>query len=154
MYEVAGEKEKAVSIAKQVFDEANAVRGEMEQLNEDDQETSKQTLELLEDNISLWTSDEPDEYAVEPRPWEEQAEIPAPVTLEDGLTACHLTETAERSQDLIAVIQKLVLMMEVGTKPDEKAATSIIESLKQNIPRCAPLATRSVRKRAIFVPST
>ncbi|TRY88309.1 hypothetical protein DNTS_016700 [Danionella cerebrum] len=58
-YEILNSPEKACSLAKQAFDEAIA---ELDTLNEESYKDSTLIMQLLRDNLTLWTSDNaPDE---------------------------------------------------------------------------------------------
>lgn len=56
-YEILSQPEKACSLAKQAFDDAIA---ELDSLNEDSYKDSTLIMQLLRDNLTLWTSDMPD----------------------------------------------------------------------------------------------
>ncbi|XP_078479125.1 14-3-3 protein beta/alpha-1-like [Lampetra planeri] len=53
-YEILNSPERACELAKQAFDEAIA---ELDQLNEDSYKDSTLIMQLLRDNLTLWTSD-------------------------------------------------------------------------------------------------
>jgi 14-3-3 protein epsilon len=53
-YEILGAPDKACQLAKQAFDEAN---GELDTLSEDSYKDSTLIMQLLRDNLTLWTSD-------------------------------------------------------------------------------------------------
>ena len=53
-YELRGDPEKACELAKQAFDNAIA---ELDQLNEDSYKDSTLIMQLLRDNLTLWTSE-------------------------------------------------------------------------------------------------
>jgi len=53
-YEIMSEPEQACSLAKQAFDDAIA---ELDMLNEDSYKDSTLIMQLLRDNLTLWTSD-------------------------------------------------------------------------------------------------
>lgn len=53
-YEIQNNPEKACKLAKQAFDEAIA---ELDQLNEDSYKDSTLIMQLLRDNLTLWTTD-------------------------------------------------------------------------------------------------
>jgi len=53
-YEILNSPEKACSLAKQAFDDAIA---ELDSLNEDSYKDSTLIMQLLRDNLTLWTSD-------------------------------------------------------------------------------------------------
>jgi len=53
-YEILNSPEKACQLAKQAFDEAIA---ELDTLNEDSYKDSTLIMQLLRDNLTLWTSD-------------------------------------------------------------------------------------------------
>lgn len=55
-YEILNNSDKACKLAKQAFDEAIA---ELDQLNEDSYKDSTLIMQLLRDNLTLWTSDAP-----------------------------------------------------------------------------------------------
>ncbi|XP_016140451.1 14-3-3 protein beta/alpha-like, partial [Sinocyclocheilus grahami] len=58
-YEILNSPEKACALAKQAFDEAIA---ELDTLNEESYKDSTLIMQLLRDNLTLWTSDNaPDE---------------------------------------------------------------------------------------------
>ncbi|KGN62694.1 14-3-3 protein 7 [Cucumis sativus] len=57
-YEILNSPERACHLAKQAFDEAIA---ELDGLNEDSYKDSTLIMQLLRDNLTLWTSDLPDE---------------------------------------------------------------------------------------------
>ncbi|KAJ4964565.1 hypothetical protein NE237_016414 [Protea cynaroides] len=57
-YEILNSPERACHLAKQAFDEAIA---ELDTLNEDSYKDSTLIMQLLRDNLTLWTSDLPDE---------------------------------------------------------------------------------------------
>lgn len=65
-YEIMNDADKACKLAKQAFDDAIA---ELDTLREDSYKDSTLIMQLLRDNLTLWTSDQPDE--------EEDAEKPA-----------------------------------------------------------------------------
>jgi 14-3-3 protein beta/theta/zeta len=53
-YEILNSPEKACQLAKQAFDDAIA---ELDTLNEDSYKDSTLIMQLLRDNLTLWTSD-------------------------------------------------------------------------------------------------
>ncbi|XP_026088537.1 14-3-3 protein beta/alpha-1-like [Carassius auratus] len=53
-YEILNSPEQACALAKQAFDEAIA---ELDTLNEDSYKDSTLIMQLLRDNLTLWTSD-------------------------------------------------------------------------------------------------
>jgi len=53
-YEILNSPDKACQIAKQAFDDAIA---ELDTLNEDSYKDSTLIMQLLRDNLTLWTSD-------------------------------------------------------------------------------------------------
>ncbi|KAL3504746.1 hypothetical protein ACH5RR_034587 [Cinchona calisaya] len=57
-YEILNSPERACHLAKQAFDEAIA---EVDSLNEDSYKDSTLIMQLLRDNLTLWTSDLPEE---------------------------------------------------------------------------------------------
>ncbi|XP_042492005.1 14-3-3-like protein D [Macadamia integrifolia] len=57
-YEILNSPERACHLAKQAFDEAIA---ELDTLNEESYKDSTLIMQLLRDNLTLWTSDLPDE---------------------------------------------------------------------------------------------
>lgn len=57
-YEILNTPEMACNLAKQAFDDAIA---ELDSLNEDSYKDSTLIMQLLRDNLTLWTSDMPDE---------------------------------------------------------------------------------------------
>ncbi|XWS44561.1 hypothetical protein CRYUN_Cryun15aG0056900 [Craigia yunnanensis] len=57
-YEIMNSPERACHLAKQAFDEAIA---ELDTLNEDSYKDSTLIMQLLRDNLTLWTSDIPEE---------------------------------------------------------------------------------------------
>ena len=56
-YEILNSPDKACQIAKQAFDDAIA---ELDTLNEDSYKDSTLIMQLLRDNLTLWTSDTAD----------------------------------------------------------------------------------------------
>lgn len=57
-YEILNHPELACNLAKQAFDDAIA---EWDALNEDSYKDSTLIMQLLRDNLTLWTSDMPDD---------------------------------------------------------------------------------------------
>ncbi|KAK2984632.1 hypothetical protein RJ640_006615, partial [Escallonia rubra] len=57
-YEILNSPERACHLAKQAFDEAIA---ELDSLNEDSYKDSTLIMQLLRDNLTLWTSDLPED---------------------------------------------------------------------------------------------
>ncbi|XP_034033427.1 14-3-3 protein gamma-1 [Thalassophryne amazonica] len=57
-YEIQNDPEKACKLAKTAFDEAIA---ELDSLNEDSYKDSTLIMQLLRDNLTLWTSDQQDD---------------------------------------------------------------------------------------------
>jgi len=57
-YEVQGKQEQACALAKQAFDDAIA---ELDTLDEESYKDSTLIMQLLRDNLTLWTSDEQDQ---------------------------------------------------------------------------------------------
>ena len=57
-YEIASSPDKACALAKQAFDDAIA---ELDTLNEDSYKDSTLIMQLLRDNLTLWTSDQKDD---------------------------------------------------------------------------------------------
>jgi len=55
LYEVQGKKDEACSLAKQAFDDAIA---ELDTLDEESYKDSTLIMQLLRDNLTLWTSDD------------------------------------------------------------------------------------------------
>lgn len=62
-YEIKNAPDRACQLAKQAFDEAIA---ELDTLNEDSYKDSTLIMQLLRDNLTLWTSDAKDEDAEAP----------------------------------------------------------------------------------------
>ncbi|MQL69106.1 hypothetical protein Taro_001391 [Colocasia esculenta] len=60
-YEIMGSPERACKLAKQAFDEAIA---DLDSLNEESYKDSTLIMQLLRDNLTLWTSDLPEEGAL------------------------------------------------------------------------------------------
>jgi len=56
-YEILNAPDRACHLAKQAFDDAIA---ELDTLNEDSYKDSTLIMQLLRDNLTLWTSDAPD----------------------------------------------------------------------------------------------
>ena len=54
-YEILNSPDRACSIAKQAFDDAIA---ELDTLNEDSYKDSTLIMQLLRDNLTLWTADQ------------------------------------------------------------------------------------------------
>ncbi|KAM0793252.1 hypothetical protein ACM66B_000714 [Microbotryomycetes sp. NB124-2] len=71
-YEILNSPEKACSLAKLAFDDAIA---ELDTLSEESYKDSTLIMQLLRDNLTLWTSDLNDEANAEP---EKSGEAPAP----------------------------------------------------------------------------
>lgn len=61
-YEIMNSSEKACVLAKTAFDEAIA---ELDTLNEDSYKDSTLIMQLLRDNLTLWTADNPDDEAAD-----------------------------------------------------------------------------------------
>lgn len=57
-YEIQNDPQKACKLAKQAFD--NAI-SELDKLNEDSYKDSTLIMQLLRDNLTLWTADHPSE---------------------------------------------------------------------------------------------
>ena len=57
-YEIMNDHERACTLAKTAFDEAIA---ELDSLQEDNYKDSTLIMQLLRDNLTLWTSDNQDE---------------------------------------------------------------------------------------------
>ena len=57
LYEVQGKSQEACDLAKQAFDDAIA---ELDTLDEESYKDSTLIMQLLRDNLTLWTSDEQD----------------------------------------------------------------------------------------------
>ncbi|CAI7783363.1 unnamed protein product [Closterium sp. NIES-54] len=70
-YEILNSPEKACQLAKQAFDEAIA---ELDTLSEESYKDSTLIMQLLRDNLTLWTSDLQDEAAAKDEPAEEKKE--------------------------------------------------------------------------------
>ncbi|CAI5503265.1 unnamed protein product [Closterium sp. Naga37s-1] len=68
-YEILNSPEKACQLAKQAFDEAIA---ELDTLSEESYKDSTLIMQLLRDNLTLWTSDLQDEAAAKDEPAEEK----------------------------------------------------------------------------------
>lgn len=62
-YEIMNSPDKACNLAKQAFDEAIS---ELDTLNEESYKDSTLIMQLLRDNLTLWTSDIPEDGADEP----------------------------------------------------------------------------------------
>ena len=58
LYEVKGEQGEACTLAKQAFDDAIA---ELDTLDEESYKDSTLIMQLLRDNLTLWTSDDGDQ---------------------------------------------------------------------------------------------
>ncbi|KAA3453875.1 14-3-3 protein 7-like [Gossypium australe] len=71
-YEILNSPERACHLAKQAFDEAIA---ELDSLNEESYKDSTLIMQLLRDNLTLWTSDLPEEGGEQSKADEPQAEI-------------------------------------------------------------------------------
>ncbi|KAG9143105.1 hypothetical protein Leryth_006349 [Lithospermum erythrorhizon] len=71
-YEILNSPERACHLAKQAFDEAIA---ELESLDEDSYKDSTLIMQLLRDNLTLWTSDIPEEGGENSKGGEIQAEV-------------------------------------------------------------------------------
>lgn len=63
-YEIMNSPERACYLAKQAFDEAIS---ELDTLNEESYKDSTLIMQLLRDNLTLWTSDIPENEAEEPQ---------------------------------------------------------------------------------------
>ncbi|OMO95708.1 14-3-3 protein [Corchorus capsularis] len=70
-YEILNSPERACHLAKQAFDEAIA---ELDSLNEESYKDSTLIMQLLRDNLTLWTSDLPEEGGEQSKGDEPQAE--------------------------------------------------------------------------------
>ncbi|KAJ4701344.1 14-3-3-like protein [Melia azedarach] len=70
-YEILNSPERACHLAKQAFDEAIA---ELDSLNEESYKDSTLIMQLLRDNLTLWTSDLPEEGGEQSKGDEVQAE--------------------------------------------------------------------------------
>ncbi|XP_065847235.1 14-3-3 protein 7 isoform X1 [Euphorbia lathyris] len=70
-YEILNSPERACHLAKQAFDEAIA---ELDSLNEESYKDSTLIMQLLRDNLTLWTSDLPEEGGEHSKGDEPQAE--------------------------------------------------------------------------------
>ncbi|CAI5470128.1 unnamed protein product [Closterium sp. Yama58-4] len=73
-YEILNSPEKACQLAKQAFDEAIA---ELDTLSEESYKDSTLIMQLLRDNLTLWTSDLQDEAAAKDEPEEKKDDKPA-----------------------------------------------------------------------------
>ncbi|KAF2291560.1 hypothetical protein GH714_025627 [Hevea brasiliensis] len=71
-YEILNSSERACHLAKQAFDEAIA---ELDSLNEESYKDSTLIMQLLRDNLTLWTSDLPEEGGEQSKGDEPQAEV-------------------------------------------------------------------------------
>ncbi|TXG52787.1 hypothetical protein EZV62_021956 [Acer yangbiense] len=71
-YEILNSPERACHLAKQAFDEAIA---ELDSLNEDSYKDSTLIMQLLRDNLTLWTSDLPEEGGEQSKGDEVHAEV-------------------------------------------------------------------------------
>ncbi|KAA3478640.1 14-3-3 protein 7-like [Gossypium australe] len=71
-YEILNSAERACHLAKQAFDEAIA---ELDSLNEESYKDSTLIMQLLRDNLTLWTSDLPEEGGEQSKGDEPQAEV-------------------------------------------------------------------------------
>ncbi|ORY75675.1 14-3-3 protein [Leucosporidium creatinivorum] len=74
-YEILNSPEKACSLAKLAFDDAIA---ELDTLSEESYKDSTLIMQLLRDNLTLWTSDLNEAADAEPEKTEEAATAPAP----------------------------------------------------------------------------
>ncbi len=88
-YEILNSPDRACHLAKQAFDDAIA---ELDTLNEESYKDSTLIMQLLRDNLTLWTSDMSDNATEEPT-----AAAPAPAA-EPSATAT-ATETAEPANE-------------------------------------------------------
>lgn len=70
-YEILSSPERACHLAKQAFDEAIA---ELDSLNEESYKDSTLIMQLLRDNLTLWTSDLPEEGGEQSKADDTQAE--------------------------------------------------------------------------------
>lgn len=57
-YEILKDKDKACDLAKSAFDQAIS---KLDKLEEADYKDSTLIMQLLRDNLTLWTSDDPDD---------------------------------------------------------------------------------------------
>ncbi|KAJ3607225.1 hypothetical protein NHX12_026738 [Muraenolepis orangiensis] len=64
-YEIRSDPKKACELAKKAFDDAIA---ELDNLPEESYKDSTLIMQLLRDNLTLWTADNPDNTADEPEP--------------------------------------------------------------------------------------
>ncbi|KAL0322902.1 UNVERIFIED_CONTAM: 14-3-3 protein 7 [Sesamum angustifolium] len=71
-YEILNSPERACHLAKQAFDEAIA---ELDSLNEESYKDSTLIMQLLRDNLTLWTSDLPEEGGEQSKGDEPQGEV-------------------------------------------------------------------------------
>merc|ERR1711862_625800 len=83
LYEVQSKQEDACKLAKQAFDDAIA---ELDTLDEESYKDSTLIMQLLRDNLTLWTSSEAEPAAAEEKP-AEAAEAPAPAATEETKAA-------------------------------------------------------------------
>merc|ERR1712036_206108 len=79
-YEILNSPDRACHLAKQAFDDAIA---ELDSLSEESYRDSTLIMQLLRDNLTLWTSDAAEPAAAEEKP----AEAPAPAATEETKAA-------------------------------------------------------------------
>nr|GMD93159.1 14-3-3-like protein D isoform X1 [Ipomoea batatas] len=101
-YEIMNSSEKACHLAKQAFDEAIS---ELDNLNEESYKDSTLIMQLLRDNLTLWTSDAPEDG-------EEGQKA-------DGSAKPSMDEDAE-SADYPAVVSSSLYLLFVITTPLER----------------------------------
>nr|GMD89523.1 14-3-3-like protein D isoform X1 [Ipomoea batatas] len=101
-YEIMNSSEKACHLAKQAFDEAIS---ELDNLNEESYKDSTLIMQLLRDNLTLWTSDAPEDG-------EEGQKA-------DGSAKPSMDEDAE-SADYPAVVSSSIYLLFVITTPLER----------------------------------
>merc|ERR1712098_952851 len=82
-YEILNSPDQACHLAKQAFDDAIA---ELDTLSEESYKDSTLIMQLLRDNLTLWTSSEAEPAAAEEKP-AEAAEAPAPAATEETKAA-------------------------------------------------------------------
>lgn len=90
-YEILNSPDRACHLAKQAFDDAIA---ELDSLSEESYRDSTLIMQLLRDNLTLWTSSDGAEPEAASGEASKEAEKPAETKAEEALPAAAPTEAA------------------------------------------------------------
>ncbi|KAJ0987203.1 hypothetical protein J5N97_005559 [Dioscorea zingiberensis] len=104
-YEILNSPDRACNLAKQAFDEAIS---ELDTLGEESYKDSTLIMQLLRDNLTLWTSDITEDAGDEIKEAPKGEKMSSVESREDNVYMAKLAEQAERYEEMVEFMEKVV----------------------------------------------